>query len=437
VVGYQSVRARPSRDEIAAADAAYKRIRAGDRSIHIEHGRVVRRLPAGVEGFLSLPVQLVLVIVLAILPQAFDWLGEILNMPLLVTVHHWLFGIALVYFAYFAFWYVPRLSSDLNAIGNYVETVLATGNLKTRFDLPRRDVVGSIGRRIDKFVSSIQATVQGMADSARQVESVTHEVEAGIRNVHQSAIVQSEATQSAAAAVEEVTVSIGEVAAHAGSTKDVANDAGQVARDGEALSSKATTTIRDLADRVKSSAVQVETLGERSAEISRIAAVIREIADQTNLLALNAAIEAARAGEQGRGFAVVADEVRKLAERTGAATQEINQLIVAIQGETDKAVSGMRDGAVKVEESVTLVVEAQESLQRINEQMGNTVGMVNEISHSSAEQQKAMVELAQNVERVSAMTEQNVAVVDQVGALVGRLESTVERMRKSATQYVV
>lgn len=94
-------------------------------------------------------------------------------------------------------------------------------------------------------------------------------------------------------------------------------------------------------------------------------------------------------------------------------------------------------GAIKVEESVGLVVEAQDSLRRINEQMSNTVGMVSEISHSSAEQQKAMVELAQNVERVSAMTERNVAVVDQAEAMVGRLESAVVRMRKAATQYKV
>jgi aerotaxis receptor len=437
VVGYQSVRSRPSRDEIAAADAAYAVIRNGSKSLRIEHGRVARRRPAVVEWFASLPVQLMIVALLLLIPIVFDVIADVTGWKTLHEIGHGLALFGGAYALYFLLWYVPHLVRDLEGTAAFLDSVLSSGNLKTRFDLGRRDVIGVIARRADKFVSSIQATVQGMADTARQVETATHEVDAGIKNVHRSAIVQSEATQAAAAAVEEVTVSIGEVASHAGSTKEVAHEAGAVAREGEALSSRATDTIRALAERVKTSAGQVETLGERSAEISRIAAVIREIADQTNLLALNAAIEAARAGEQGRGFAVVADEVRKLAERTGTATQEINAMIVAIQSETDKAVGGMREGAVKVEESVGLVVEAQESLRRINEQMENTVGMVAEISHSSAEQQKAMVELAQNVERVSAMTEQNVAVVDQTEAMVSRLEATVDRMRKAATQYRV
>jgi aerotaxis receptor len=437
VVGYQSVRSRPTREEIAAAEAAYAVIRNGGKSLSIEHGRVVRRRPAIVEWFASLPVQLTIVALLLLVPIVLDFIADWTGLKTIHGVGHGLALFGGAYALYFLFWYLPHLVRDLDGTAAFLDSVLSSGNLKTRFDLGRRDVIGVIARRADKFVSSIQATVQGMADTARQVETATHEVDAGIKNVHQSAIVQSEATQAAAAAVEEVTVSIGEVASHAGSTKEVAHEAGAVAREGEALSSRATDTIRALAERVKISAGQVETLGERSAEISRIAAVIREIADQTNLLALNAAIEAARAGEQGRGFAVVADEVRKLAERTGTATQEINAMIVAIQSETDKAVGGMREGAVKVEESVGLVVEAQESLRRINEQMGNTVGMVAEISHSSAEQQKAMVELAQNVERVSAMTEQNVAVVDQTEAMVGRLESAVDRMRKAATQFRV
>jgi aerotaxis receptor len=437
VVGFQSVRGRPTREEIAAADAAYARIRAGDTSIRIEHGRVVRQLPALLRFFNALPTQLTLIALLLLVPQCLEWIADFTGSRLLDTIHNGLAVFGSIYALYFLFWYVPRLSGDLDGTAAYLENVLSSGNLKTRFDLSRRDVVGVIARRADKFVSSMQATVQGMADTARQVEAATREVETGIHNVHQSAIVQSQATQAAAAAVEEVTVSIGEVASHAGSTKEVAHEAGDVAREGERLSSRATETIRALAERVKASAVQVETLGARSAEISRIAAVIREIADQTNLLALNAAIEAARAGEQGRGFAVVADEVRKLAERTGSATQEINTMILAIQAETDQAVGGMRDGAVKVEASVSLVEEAQESLHRINEQMGNTVGMVSEISHSSAEQQKAMVELAQNVERVSAMTEQNVAVVDQAESMVQRLEAAVLRMRKAATQFTI
>lgn len=437
-VGYQSVRSRPTRQEIAAAEEAYGRIRKGDRSLRIRHGRVERVLPGVVDRFASLPTQMLIMGLLAVLSGGLELAaGWMMGGRSLEHVQTILSTVVVLYALFFLFWVMPKVSRDLQATADYLDSVLSTGDLKTRLNISRRDIVGRIARLADMFISSMQATIQGMADTAKQVDAANNQVQAGVQNVKQSATVQSDATSASAAAVEEMTVSIGEVAAHAASTEAAALKAGGVAQSGEELSLRASQTILALAGTVKASAQQVESLGQRSEEISRIVAVIKEVADQTNLLALNAAIEAARAGEAGRGFSVVADEVRKLAERTGKATHEISCMIGSIQNETKQAVECMRSGANEVEESVRLVQEARQALCGINEQMQTTVRMVSEITYSSSEQRAAMTELAQNVERVALMTEQNVAVTRETGAMVDTLTATVNRMRKAVGQYQV
>ena len=336
---------------------------------------------------------------------------------------------------YFLLRYVPQTTRDLNVTSDWLESVLSSGDLRQRLNLERRDVIGGIARKADKFTSSVQATIQGIADIARQVSSATTEVHSGMKVSHDSAVKQSEATSSAAAAIEEVTVSIGEVATHARMTEEPATRTGEVSHQGTTVTQNASRTIESLADTVRQSAEQVESLGQRSEEIGRVTDVIKEIADQTNLLALNAAIEAARAGESGRGFAVVADEVRKLAERTTRATREIAEMTQMIHDETQKAVAGMRSGAQQVTDGVHLVNATEETLRRNNHEMGKTAEMIGEISHRSHEQQAAMTELAQNVERVSNMTEQNVAVIDQKSTMVDYLDAVVTRMRKAVMQH--
>ncbi len=436
IVGYQSVRSRPSREEIEAATAAYEKINRGSTSLVVIHGHAVYRHSALVKAMTSLRGQTYFLGFLVLLLGCID-LSEVVFGLDFGWVHEALMGLSIAYAIYFVGFFVPKLSRDLDKMADWTESLLTTGNLKRRLLIRRSDMLGSVVNRMDAFVSSVQATVQGMADTARHVAESTSEVEAGMHVVHRSAEKQSEATSAAAAAVEEVTVSIGEVAEHAHTTKEVALNTGDVSREGAKRSGEACATITALAGTVKESAEKVETLGQRSAEISHIAGEIKEIADQTNLLALNAAIEVARAGEQGRGFAVVADEVRKLAERTGRATQQISSMIDLIQQDTQRAVEGMRSGASQVEEGVSLVHSAQDALQKINDEMSDTIQRVNEISHASDEQREAMTLLAQNVEQVASMTEQNVAVVTQTESMVGRLTSIVERMNKSVNQFTV
>ena len=436
VVGYQSVRSRPSRDEIAEADAAYRRINAGEIGLQVRHGRAVRYQPGWLRVLTSLGGQMTILALLALAHGGMDVLETFVGIRLDVA-NRVLMCLVVLYALYFLFWFIPSFSRDITAFGDWAEGVLTSGDLKRRMVTSRTDALGSIQKQMDVFVSSVQATMQGFADTAKQVEQASHRVDTSMRVVLDSAQRQSEATSSAAAAVEEMTVSIGEVAEHAQSTKGVVVQTGEVSREGANWSGEACTTIISLSETVKQSAEQVETLGQRSAEISQIASVIKEIADQTNLLALNAAIEAARAGEQGRGFAVVADEVRKLAERTGQATEKISKMLGLIETDTQKAVDGMRAGAQQVDAGVSLVHQAQDALTRINEEMGDTIKRVNDISHASSEQREAMTTLARNVEQVAVMTEQNVSVVGQAEELVQQMSAIVERMEKSVQQFAI
>ena len=435
VVGFQSVRSRPSREEIAAADAAYKQIRDGSTSLYVEHGRLFRKRPEWINRVLSLRAQMITIGIMALLAAVNALTGH-LGIPALPDIIAASIAIFVICYAlFYLVGYVPQTTTGLDKTKQWLGDLLSSGNMRKRFTLDRRDVVGQIAREADMFVSSVQATVQGLADISKQVQYATNDVNSGMAVSHDSAVKQSEATASAAAAIEEVTVSIGEVATHAKMTRDTALETGQISHRGAAVTKNASQTIQALADNVRISAEQVESLGQRSEEISRVTEVIKEIADQTNLLALNAAIEAARAGETGRGFAVVADEVRKLAERTAKATEEIGGMIRTIRDETSRAVDGMRAGAQQVAEGVSLVNGAEESLREINTEMDKTTQMVEEITHASNEQQSAMLELAQNVERVSHMTEQNVSVINQTDATVKYLNSVVVRMQKAVNQY--
>ena len=232
------------------------------------------------------------------------------------------------------------------------------------------DEIGEATAALNTMKNNLRQMVHAIASTAESVAAASEELSATAGEQSQAAETQRNQVMQIATAMHEMTSTVVEVSGNSNRAAEVARQSAEMANRGGEIVENTLKTMNVISNAVSSTGKQVDELGKRSNEIGRIAAVIDEIADQTNLLALNAAIEAARAGEQGRGFAVVADEVRKLAERTTTATKEIARMIEAIQLETHSAVLAMEEGTRQVKQGVAATNQAGEALQRNHPEIG-------------------------------------------------------------------
>jgi len=312
--------------------------------------------------------------------------------------------------------YTPLKSASGEVIGALFVGVEFDGSVTTGDEITRlARGVNSVAEEFSSFVVAISKAAESVANASMELADNT-------TKVARSSEQQSEAASSTAAAVEEVTVSINLVAERARETESTSSEASELSQNGEKVVEEASRKIALIAESVMTLSQGITSLGQRSSEISGIVMVIKEISDQTNLLALNAAIEAARAGEQGRGFAVVADEVRKLSERTGQATLQIAGMIDAIKQEVDAAIASMATGNTHVNEGVDLINHARDALNKIKDSSHQTMKMIHDISLATKEQGAASNDISHHVETIAQMTENNSAVINDVAHAATHLE---------------
>lgn len=297
------------------------------------------------------------------------------------------------------------------------------------------DELTHLSRSVNRMADKVSGVVERIRETSMHLASATEELSSNSSSISEGASAQSGQMSYLATAMEQMSATVMEVASNSQQASIKAMDAKETASRGGQVVNEAIAAMKDVAASTSVSADTIKRLGKSSEEIGTIVSVINDIADQTNLLALNAAIEAARAGEQGRGFAVVADEVRKLAERTTRATKEISAMITAIQAETSKAVSAMSEGTVKVENGVKLANEAGQALKEIVSGVGTVTDMIGQIATSAEEQSATTGEITKSMDSMAEVARTSVAATGEVARATGDLAGLAAELKELVSQF--
>lgn len=308
---------------------------------------------------------------------------------------------------------MEEISVPLNEAGS-VLSELTSGNLGARAYGQYNGEFENLKSNINYLSETLEQVIRSVVESVNNTASTANQLSQTADNMSAAAHEQSSQTDDVASAVEEMTVTIAENAQSSVRTQHVAERNGQIANEGGEVVGQTISKMKEIASIVEHSAKNIEKLGQSSKEIGEIISVIEDIADQTNLLALNAAIEAARAGEQGRGFAVVADEVRKLAERTTDATKQIASMIKGIQADTQAAVTEMKQGNSEVQQGISLADKAGNSLKQILESSNEVYQMISQISAASEEQSATSEQISKNVVAISRVVADSALQIEEI-----------------------
>ncbi|MEE4789758.1 methyl-accepting chemotaxis protein [Pseudomonas alliivorans] len=316
---------------------------------------------------------------------------------------------------------------------------LADGDLSARVNVTSQDEVADIGTGLNLMAEAFSGSISHMDRTSYELSEVAARLGNSISLAKESMNAQQAETEQVATAINEMTASVADVAQNTEGAAQAADEANTASRTGLRVMHQAHSTIQALAEEVELSAQKVQALALHSQSIGGVIQVISTIADQTNLLALNAAIEAARAGEQGRGFAVVADEVRTLASRTQSSTEEIRNIIQQLQGATDAAVQQMQAGQQKAQACISAAGEASGSLSSISQGVERIVEMNTQIASAAVQQHAVSEDINRNVMGIRSSSgtlmqgiENNATTASELGRVASEMRSVVSRFKLGA-----
>jgi len=312
---------------------------------------------------------------------------------------------------------------------------VADGDLQVKIDYHSGDEVGELSEAFRTMTESLRTTISRVSETSTQVAAAANQLHSTSEHIATGAEEVAAQAGTVATAGEEMSATSGDIARNCQFAAEGAQRASQTAGNGAEVVERTVTVMGQIAIKVQETAKTVENLGERSDQIGAIIGTIEDIADQTNLLALNAAIEAARAGEQGRGFAVVADEVRALAERTTRATKEIGEMIKAIQKETKTAVSAMEQGVHQVETGTVEAARSGEALRDILEQVNAVAMQVNQIATAAEEQTATTAEISSNMMQITEVVQQTSQGAHESATAAAQLTGNAEELQRLVRQF--
>ena len=336
------------------------------------------------------------------------------------------------------YWIARGIMKSLKQVVDRIRDIAeGEGDLTARVDLNTKDELGELAGWVDTFLAQIHDMVKIISSSSTEVAAAATEIAATAEQMSSSAEEQSAQLEQITAAVEEMSATATEVANQSNSAVNASEESGKNAISGGEVVTGAIGKINEIDASVNSSKDLILSLGEKSGQIGQVVEVINDIADQTNLLALNAAIEAARAGEAGRGFAVVADEVRALSERTAKATQEVSDSIGEIQDFTEKAVEGIKEGSERVVEGVQKAQEAGVSLESILESSESVKSSVSSISAAAEEQAAATQQVSHSIGLINSAIAQSKDGSNQAAEASTQLSYRAEELRSMVGRFKI